>query len=341
MNPRPKLALIGLGRLGNFHARNLAERVARAELATVCDLDSARAKAVGDECGVGWTAAPEDTLGDPSITGVVIAAPTSAHADLVERAAGAGKHVFCEKPLALTLDDTQRAIDAARAAGVLLQIGFHRRFDPDFRLAKTKIAAGELGQPYLLRLSHRDMQAPEPGSYLANDGNLFVDAMLHDFDSARWLVGEVEEVTVNATAVADPRFANDGDVDHAVAVLRFQNGALGVIDNSRAAGYGYECSAEVIGSDATIRIDQERWGGLRWLTPGLAHDRYAPDHTHRHPFAYIEELDQFARAISQGLPSPVPGEDAYAALEISLAATRSHQEGRAAHVKTPSPATIE
>jgi predicted dehydrogenase len=330
MNRRPRLGLIGLGRLGAFHAENLVTRVARAELAAICDVDGARAGMLGAQLDVAWTDSVDELVGNRSLDGIVIATPTSTHVDLVERAARAGKHIFCEKPIALTLDDTLRAISAAHAGDVLLQVGFHRRFDPDFERAKARIAAGDVGRPYLLRVSHRDMSAPEPGTYLQNDGNLFIDAMIHDFDTARWLVGEVEEVTTHATAVVDPQFARDGDADHAVAVLRFENGALGVIDNSRSAGYGYECSAELIGSMATLRIGTERSGGFRWLTAGKAADDYSGNHTERHPVAYVRELEAFAEAISHNAPSPVPGGDALAAFQLSLAATRSHNEGRRA-----------
>jgi myo-inositol 2-dehydrogenase/D-chiro-inositol 1-dehydrogenase len=331
MRAKPQIALIGAGRLGAFHANNLARRVCVAELAAVCDVDAERAREVATALRVPWTGSTEEIFADASVDAVVIAAPTATHATLVEQAAAAGKHVFCEKPLALTVKECRRAIASVEAADVLLQIGFHRRFDPDFVLARAKVVAGELGKPYLLRISHRDMRAPEPGSYLAFDGNLFVDAMVHDFDTARWLVGEVAEVTTHATAVADARFAAEGDADHAVAVLRFESGALGVIDNSRSAGYGYECSVELIGSEATIRIGQER-GSFRWLTPGCVSSGYAADHTQRHHLAYVSELEQFANALLCGEPSSVSGGDALAALEVSLAATRSHEEGRSIEI---------
>jgi inositol 2-dehydrogenase len=332
MNRRPRLGLIGLGRLGAFHAENLVTRVARAELAVICDVDGARAGTLGAQLGVPWTDSIDEVVGDPSLDGIVIATPTATHVDLVERAAQARKHIFCEKPIALTLDDTLRAISAAQTADVLLQVGFHRRFDPDFERAKARIAAGDVGRPHLLRVSHRDMHAPEPGTYLHNDGDLFLDAMIHDFDTARWLVGEVEEVTTHATAVVDPQFARDGDADHAVVVLRFENGALGIIDNSRSAGYGYECSAELIGSKATLRIGMERSGGLRWLTAGKATGDCARDHTERHPVAYVRELEGFAAAIFDRPRSYVTPQDALAAFEISLAATRSHDQRRSVRV---------
>src|SRR5213076_1034940 len=150
-----------------------------------------------------------------------------------------------------------------------LQVGFHRRFDPDFAAAAARIKAGELGDVYLFRTSLRDKQSPS-ARYVAESGGFFVDVTIHDLDAARWLVGEVDEVTAFGAALADPGLAEVGEVDNALVTLRFASGALGVIDNSRAAGYGYECSSEVMGSKATVRIGHHRRFNNQWLTPGSA-----------------------------------------------------------------------
>ena len=174
--------------------------------------------------------------------------------------------MFCEKPLSLDRATTVATIEAVEAAGVPLQVGFHRRFDPDWAAAAARIAAGELGEVTLFRTSLRDMTPPDP-NFLSASGGFFVDVTVHDLDVARWLVGEVVEVTAHGAA-SDPAFAELGDIDTAVCVLRFANGALGVIDNSRSARYGYECSTEVMGTLATVRVEAPR--PVEWRTPGQA-----------------------------------------------------------------------
>ena len=223
----------------------------------------------------------DDLIGDPSIEGVVIASSTGSHAELVLRAAQAGKHVFCEKPLSLEREVSAEVVRALDVADVKLQVGFHRRFDPSFSAAADRARAGELGQVYLFRASQRDMAPPKP-AFLAGSGGIFIDMGIHDFDAARWLVGEVTGVSAYGTALSDPGFVEIGDFDTAVVVLTFANGALGVLDISRVAGYGYDSSAELMGSRATVRIEEPFLHGYEWRTPGTAaasradvHRRYA------------------------------------------------------------------
>jgi myo-inositol 2-dehydrogenase/D-chiro-inositol 1-dehydrogenase len=246
---------------------------------------------------------------------------------MVERAAAAGKHVFCEKPIALELEPTIGAIRATESAGIKLQVGFHRRFDPDWAVAAERIRAGDLGDVHLLRMSLRDMRPPS-FDYIAGSGGFFTDVTIHDLDTARWMVGEVDEVTAVGGALSDPRFAEFDDIDHAVVVLRFARGALGVIDNSRTAGYGYECSAEVMGSRATVRIDRHRRTHTEWLTPGQAAVDWMADFTELFRQAYQLELESFAAAIRDDRPPHVSGEDALAAFMLARACERSRREGR-------------
>jgi myo-inositol 2-dehydrogenase/D-chiro-inositol 1-dehydrogenase len=328
MPSRPvRLAVVGLGRIGQLHARNLAGRTPGAELATVADPVGSLARNTAETLGTAWSTSFEDVLADPALDGVVIAAPTPEHAPMVEQAAAAGKHVFCEKPIALDLESTVRALEAAARAGVKLQVGFHRRFDPDWAAAAARIGAGELGRVYLFRTSLRDKRSPGP-SYVAGSGGFFVDVTIHDLDTARWLVGEVAEVTATGAAITDPSFAEVGDIDTAVVILRFANGALGVIDNTRTAGYGYECSTEVVGSEATVRIGNHRRVHAEWLTPGAATVDWVDDFTERFPLAYQRELEDFAAAIRDDRAPRVTGEDALAAFVLASACERSLREGR-------------
>jgi myo-inositol 2-dehydrogenase / D-chiro-inositol 1-dehydrogenase len=328
------LGVAGLGRIGLLHAEHGAGRLFSAELVRVVDADEARAREAGNRLGTSWSTSFEDLLGDAKIDGVVIATPTPRHVEMVERAAAAGKHVFCEKPIALELDPTIRAIETTRAAGVKLQVGLHRRFDPDWAAAAERIHAGELGDVRFFRSSLRDMRPP-PLEYVASSGGFFVDVTIHDLDTARWLVGEVEEVTAVAAALSDPGFAELGDADHAVVVLRFANGALGVIDNSRAAGYGYECSAEVMGSAATVRVDRHRRANTQWLAAGRESFDRVSDFVELFREAYRRELEAFAAAVREDRQPAVTGEDALAAFVLAQACDRSLREGRTVRVSAP------
>jgi predicted dehydrogenase len=305
------LAVIGLGAIGRMHAVSVARHVPGARLAIVVDSVPELAETVGTELGVDWSPQPEDALAHPDVSGVVIATPTASHTQLTEQAAAAGAHVFCEKPLALDAVAAHRAVRAARREGVKLQVGFQRRFDPDFVAAKEQIDSGALGRMQLLRIAHRNRVPPHDGALEDRLGSIFVDMTVHDFDTARWLAGEVAEVH----AFLHTR--------NAITVLRFTTGALGVVDNSRYAGYGFECSAEVVGSDSTLRIGaRNRAVDLDVLTARGALSRVADDHIQRHLTAYRDELRHFVDCVRDGTDPRVGGEDALAALQLALAAER-------------------
>ncbi|HZU18364.1 MAG TPA: Gfo/Idh/MocA family oxidoreductase [Candidatus Dormibacteraeota bacterium] len=324
------VAVIGLGRMGCLHAENLAWRVSGARLVRVVDADRRRAEAQAARLGgIAWSAQVEAALDDPNVQALVIAAPTPTHADLVASAIAAGKHVFCEKPL--TLDGARDAelSGLATSRGLKLQVGFHRRFDPDYREVKRQVASSAVGRIHLFRESCRDMRPPGP-DYLRSSGGIFVDVTLHDFDVARWLVGEVAEVTTIAGAVADPE-RTAGDLDNVVVVLRFVGGALGVIDNSRVAGYGYECSAELVGERKTLRIGgspSHRRTGVEELSGGRACRDHVLDFAERFQPAYLAEIEAFVEAVAEDRAPEVTGEDATRALSLAEAARRSWLERR-------------
>jgi len=324
---RVRIGLAGLGRMGRIHAANLSGRCPSARLACVYDTDAGAARQAGERFEVPWVTSYQDMLADERIDAVAIATPTATHADLAVRAARAGKHVFCEKPVSLERQATVSAIDQVRAAGVAFQVGFHRRFDPDWVAAVDRIRAGDLGEVYLFRTSLRDMTPPQ-AQFLARSGGFFVDVTIHDLDTVRWMVGEITEVSAYGAALSGPQFAEIGDIDTAVVVLRFASGALGVIDNSRAAGYGYECSTEVMGRNATVRIDHPQYRHYEWRTPGWASHGLARDFEQRYPDAYAEELESFACCVRNGLPPRVTAYDALAAFDLARAAEQSWRRGR-------------
>ena len=328
MPRRLGLGLVGLGGLGAVHARNLAGRIGRAELVRVVDVDATRAEALAGELDVPWATSYDALLEDPRVEAVVIATPSAVHAAMTEKAARAGKHVFCEKPLALAREAALPAVAAVEAAGVALQVGFHRRFDRDWQEAKRRIERGELGEPYLFRSSLRDQAERPSHGFRDSFGSLLVDMSSHDFDTARWLVGEVEEVMAYGASLSHPGWAEAGDMDNAVVLLRFEGGALGVVDASRVAGYGFESSTEVVGSLATARIGTGRATHVDWLTPGRVSADHVADYAARHAPAYLAELEHFVGAILRSEPVEPGGADGLAALALCLAAEESAQAGR-------------
>ena len=334
VDERVGVGLVGLGRMGRFHAENLAGRIPGARLVRVVDAAEDAAREVSVRLGgVAWSTGYDDLLEDPEVEAVVVASPTPLHAEMTEAAAAAGKHVFCEKPISLEPERTYRVIEAVRSAGVKLQVGFQRRFDPDYRAARERIAAGHIGEVYLFRTSLRDMRPPG-FDYIKGSGGFFADVTVHDFDAARWLVGEIEEVTAVGAALSDPGFEEVGDIDNAVVTLRFADGALGVIDNSRVAGYGYECSSEILGHRGTLRIGNHRRVAVETLTPGRACRDHVADFVERFSEAYREELEHFFRAVRGGEEvGGASGADGAAALVLARAAERSYREGRSVRLR--------
>jgi myo-inositol 2-dehydrogenase/D-chiro-inositol 1-dehydrogenase len=326
------VGVVGLGRMGCFHAETLALRVPSAELVRIVDANESVARAVSEQMGgVDWSASYNNLLEDPQVQAVVIVTPTPFHADMVEAAAIAGKHVFCEKPVSLDPSRTYKATEATQAAGVKMQVGFHRRFDPDYRVAQRRVAAGDVGRIYLFRTSSRDPQPPR-FDFLKHSGGLFADFSLHDFDLARWLVGEVEEVTAVGAALSDPEFEKLGDLDNAVIILRFVGGALGVLDNSRVSGYGYECSSEIMGSLATLRIGSQKQVGPEVLTAGSLRRGFLSRDVERWSTAYAEEMKGFVEAVLGDREPDVGGADDAAAAAIARAADRSYRQGTTVRV---------
>ena len=302
------VAVVGLGRIGRLHAHALATRVAGARLAGVADAVESIARELGTRYGVPWSTSADELLAAPVVAGVVIATPSASQPELVRGAAAAGKHVFCEKPLGLDVDSCADAVAAAKGCHVRLQIGFQRRFDPDWQAVKAALDAGSIGSLDVFRCSHRN---PAPPPDRPGLGDLFTDMAVHDLDAARWLAGEVGEVHAKE--------AEGGEA--AVVMLGFESGSVGVIDLHRSAGYGFECSAELVGSGGTIRCGAlYRRGGVELLRDGAITAALARNHGERHAPAYVGELEHFAE-VAAGLAEPaVSGDDALAALRLATAA---------------------
>lgn len=326
MTERLGVAVIGLGRMGRFHAESIRTSCPSIELVCVSDLDEGRGRTAGQELGVPFVQSADDVIASREVDAVVVATASATHSTLSAQAAESGKHVFCEKPIALDRETTLWTMEHVEATGVVFQVGLHRRSDPDWVLAAKRVHDGDLGDPYFFRASLRDMTSP-PASFLTGSGGLFLDVTLHDLDVARWFVGEVVQVTAIGAALSDPALADVGDVDTAVVTLRFESGALGVIDNSRSAGYGYESSTEVVGSRASLWIDNAPVTGVEWRTPGALTRVPPADFTERYPRAYPLELEAFAATVLHGAPLRASGWDALAAFDLGSAAALSFRTG--------------
>src|SRR4051812_9837397 len=327
MAERVRVALIGAGRIGQRHAATLAHAIPEAELAIIADVQGTAAEALAARVRCDrWTTDPVEALVDPDIDAVVIAASTDHHAPLIVGAAEAGKQIFCEKPIALDLEATDNALEAAERAGVKLQIGFQRRFDKAYAKAKEMITSGALGRIEMIRDTMRD-PGPAPRAYLESSGGLYRDMTIHNFDSIRWLMGEeVVELFAMGSAIVAPVFQELGDIDTSVISLRFANDSLGVIDNSRRSGFGYDVRTEVFGSEGALMIGYSRDTPMLRLDGNGVHSDHIYWFLERFDQAYIDELRAFVATIVEGTPPPVDGHDARAAMALAYAAEASLRE---------------
>jgi inositol 2-dehydrogenase len=331
-----RIAVIGLGRMGRFYAQTLARLAPRVELYAVADPNPRARAAVESELGLSRVFdSPEAVLALKEVDALIVATPTSTHAQVLIAAARAGllKAIFSEKPLALSLADTRAVIDAVERAGILLQVGFMRRFDPGYRQAYESIRSGKIGRPVTYKGVGRDPGCP-PLDYAnpAHSGGLVVDMGIHDFDLARWLMSsEVEQVSAEGTLQACDQLAAFGDIDNAVINLRFANGTIGNVDLSRNARYGYDVRTEVLGTDGALVVGgltEPAVNGVQLLAPAAATADETPFFVRRFAAAYTAEIDYFVDCLEQGRPPSVGGKDALAAIEIAQAATLSWQSRR-------------
>lgn len=330
------VGLVGTGRMGSFHAETLARRLPGVRLAAVADPAPGAAQRLGDRLGCPRATTDVDELiNDPRLDAVVIVTPARTHAGLVEAAALAGKAVYCEKPMAVTLAEADRAIEAAGKAGVPLQVGFNRRYDTGFRAAHDKIAAGAIGTPQLLRSLTRDPKLADPAR--VPPWTIFLETLIHDFDTLRHLNpgAAAVEVFAMADALVRPDFKDRGLLDTAVVTIRFDNGAIATAEASFQAVYGYDVRGEVFGSAGMLTMGDIRRTHLTTYGPdGTSAECVAYDQDLFHD-AYVAELADFADSVRTGRPPAVTGEDARAALSIALAAIESITSGGPVRIDRP------
>ena len=331
MSKTVNIGIIGAGRIGKVHAANIVSFVPEARLKAVADpvmpqdtrqwLEALGVPVIGTD--------PAVILNDAEIDAVLICSSTDTHAEFVIKAAQAGKHCFCEKPVDLTVARVNAAIKAAADAGVKFQVGFNRRFDHNFKKVRDTVLAGRVGDPHIIKITSRD-PAPPPVEYVAVSGGIFLDMAIHDFDMARFQAGsEVVEVFATGACLVDPAIGKAGDIDTAIVTLKFANGALGVIDNSRKAAYGYDQRLEVFGSKGAAIAENDLPTTVRVETEaGVASEKPLYFFLERYRDAYIAEIKTFIDAIRINSPVPVGGNDGLEGLIVALAAKKSLAEGR-------------
>jgi myo-inositol 2-dehydrogenase / D-chiro-inositol 1-dehydrogenase len=324
------VGILGAGRIGRVHAESLAFRLPETKIAAITDINHEAAQALAARCNIPRVAASaEEILGDKAIEAVLICTNTPTHAELIVKAVQAGKHIFCEKPIALELDKIDWALKAVKEAGVKLQVGFNRRFDSNFLRVRKAVANGEIGKPSLMHIISRD-PAPPPMEFVRTSGGIFRDMMIHDFDMARYLMGdEVEEIYAAGGVLVEPGFKAEDDLDTALVVLHFKSGAIGTIDNSRKAVFGYDQRVEILGSKGKI-ASENRFpnevvvSGEKSVYTDLPLNFFMQRYTE----SFALELQLFVQAVLEDKATPVTGDDARAPVVMALAARKSYDEHR-------------
>ena len=325
------VGVLGAGRIGRLHTENLF-RMPGVRVKSIADpyADFDAWPPPGIDTGVD----PSLVLDDPEIEAVLICSPTPTHADFTEAAATAGKHIFCEKPVDLDLERIRHTLEVVDAAGVKLQVGFNRRFDPTFSRVRQAVIDGDVGDIHIVKITSRDPEAP-PVEYVENSGGIFLDMTIHDFDMVRYLTGsEIEEVHAMGAVLIDPAIGEAGDVDTAVTTLKMANGALAVIENSRQAVYGYDQRVEVFGSrgsaeagnETANRVTLSSSGGVRADTPLYFF-------LERYQASFVAELEAFFDSIRDDREPPVGGRDGLMSVLVGLAAAKSMAENRPVKVE--------
>lgn len=330
MSEKLKIGIIGAGRIGKLHAENIVNNFKNVEIKAIADVFAEKiedwAKSIGVE---NVYKDHRDILNDEEIKAVLICSSTNTHAAITIEAANAGKHIFCEKPIDFDVKKIQEALDAVDKAGVKFQIGFNRRFDHNFKKAREIVQEGKIGTPHIIKITSRDPQAP-PIEYVKVSGGLFVDMTIHDFDMVRYLSGsEVEEVYTNAAVLVDPAIGEAGDVDTAIITLKFKNGAIGVIDNSRQAVYGYDQRVEVFGSLGTVNVENDTdTTAVLSTADRVESDKPQYFFLERYKDSFVAELKEFFEAIINDTETPVTGKDGLIPVLIGIAARKSYDENR-------------
>ncbi len=323
-----KIGVAGAGRIGKIHIENILQNFPNVEIVLVADPSDEGVMFVKSK-NLPFSRDFNDIIENKEIKAVIICSPTDTHANFVELAAQSGKHIFCEKPLDLSLEQVQTSLGIVQKSGVKLMLGFNRRFDPNFLKIKSMVDSGQLGDPQILKITSRD-PGPPPISYIHVSGGLFMDMAIHDFDMARYIMNkEVVEVYSKAAVLVDPAIGEAGDIDTALTTLTFEDGTMANIDNCRKAVYGYDQRLEVFGSKGMAKVDNNypdnhQFYGAEGVQGSLPLNFFLE----RYTTSYLNEMDAFFKSVQNGVELPVTGKDALAAMKIALAALKSVKENR-------------
>ncbi|TCO70037.1 inositol 2-dehydrogenase [Marinisporobacter balticus] len=325
-----KVGIIGAGRIGKVHSQSIMNHIPEVEIKTISDVYIDVAKEWAKKMDIKEaTSDYKEILNDPEIDAVLICSSTDTHAQISVEAAQAGKHIFCEKPVDLSVEKVEAVLEAVKEAGVKFQVGFNRRFDHNFRKVKEIIDTGKVGDLHIVKITSRD-PAPPPAEYVKVSGGMFLDMTIHDFDMARFLIGsEVEQVFVSAAVRVDPAIGEAGDVDTAVINLKFTDGTICVIDNSRKAAYGYDQRVEVFGSKGKVEVANDTPSTAMLSTEeGVFSDKPKYFFLERYMDSFVDEMKDFMDAVLNDKPVPVTGIDGLKPVLIGVAAKKSVEEGR-------------
>lgn len=318
--------VIGAGLIGSLHAKNIATRVAGAELIGVMDVNLA----VAEKYAFGNAYATQDLdrlLNDPDVDAVLIASLTSLHSEHIEKAAQAGKAIFCEKPVAIDIAETRRVMQLVQDKKIPFQIGFQRRFDPGYADLARRLREGEMGKIEMFRSQSSDPK-PAPEHYIASSGGIYIDSVIHDIDVARFMVGEIRQVTALGRNLVDPVYGKHKDIDISILTLEFENDAIGLIQNSRRTPHGYDLRVEVHCEKGKLVTEDERQTKLwRYDAQGI-HGDYFYYFMQRFDDAYRQEVQAFVDALVKGESGKPDTQDAIESLRVAIAATKSLHEGR-------------
>lgn len=328
MKPK-KLAVAGLGRIGKIHLKNLCRNFPDVDVMGVMDVLN-ESKEIAAAFGVPhFVKTFDELIALPGLDAVVICSPTDTHADYVERAAQAGKQIFCEKPLDLSLERVQEVTAAVERSGVNLMLGFNRRFDPEFKRIRELVVNGAIGDPQIVKITSRD-PGPPPVEYIKVSGGLFLDMTIHDFDMARYITGkQVKEVYAKGAVMVDPEIEKAGDIDTASIILTFADDTMAIIDNCRKAVYGYDQRLEVFGSKGMVQAENVFPNHHTLYTEsGTSGDLPMHFFLERYDASYNQEMREFIDALVSGGEMPVGGQDGLMSIVMGLAAKKSVQENR-------------
>lgn len=323
------IAIIGVGRIGKIHLKNLLRHFPAVHVVGVADTYYPEADFKQEFKDILFSADPATIMSMPEVEAVLICTPTSSHAAMIEMAVESGKHIFCEKPVDLSLQRTKALVEKAKAANVKLMLGFNRRFDPDFLQARKNIQSGRIGDIQVVKITSRDPGLP-PLDYIKNSGGLFMDMAIHDFDMARYMMGkEVKEVYAQGLVLVDKQVAEAGDIDTALTTLVFEDGTYAVIDNSRKAIYGYDQRLEIFGNNGMIQVENNQHNrNIIFDADGIHQSLPLDFFMDRYAASYLNEMQYFVDALTTGAALPVSGEDGLKATIIAVAAKKSVEEKR-------------